>query len=83
MNTVDTDLKTCPHSHKHRVYGGHPEYVCPECATEWVVTKTKGGRGHYNVIYTHFNSEGRIVSRWKKPLAEDIFVATSRRSLAV
>jgi len=80
---MDTDLKTCPHSPYHRVYGGHPEYVCPECATEWVVTKTKGGRGRFNVLYTQFNSEGRVLSRWKEPLAEDVIVATSRRSLAV
>lgn len=79
---MDANLRTCPHSPAHRVYGGYPEYVCPECATEWVIAKAKGSRGR-NVLYTHFNSEGKVLSRWKEPLAEDVFVATNRRSLAV
>lgn len=62
---MDADLRTCPHSAAHRVYGGFPEYVCPECATEWVVI---GGRGHASVLYTHFNADGNVVRRWKVPL---------------
>ncbi|SPF46934.1 hypothetical protein SBF1_3730003 [Candidatus Desulfosporosinus infrequens] len=80
---MGTRLKTCPHSPAHRVYGGYPEYVCSECATEWVVAKAKGSRGHFNVLYTHFNSEGKILSHWKKPLADDVLVSTNRRSLAI
>lgn len=80
---MNTDLRTCPHSPVHRVYGGNPEYVCPECATEWVVAKAKGSSGDFIVRYTHFNSDGAIVSRWKKPLADGILVSVNRRTLAV
>ena len=80
---MSNSLRTCPHSPAHRVYGGHPEYVCPECSTEWVVAKAKGSKGRFNVHYTHFNSEGRVLRKWKEPLAENDFVATKRRSLAV
>ena len=79
---METDLKTCPYSPAHRVYGGNPEYVCSECATEWVVVKTKGSRGHFIVLYTHFNSEGNVISRWKQPLADGVLVSVNRRSLA-
>jgi hypothetical protein len=78
----ENELRICPHSPEHRVYGGHPVYVCVECSTEWVVAKAKDRRGRFNVLYTHFNSEGKVLERWKKPLDENVLVSTSKRSLA-
>lgn len=62
---MNVDLKVCPILSTHRVYGGFPEYVCPECGTEWRVIKRKG---QANVHYTRFDADGKVIRKWMVPL---------------
>lgn len=59
------DLKKCPFSDKHLVVGGNPEFVCTRCGTEWVIVRNKG---HEYVLYTHFNSHGEVIKKWREPI---------------
>jgi len=73
---MDVNLKACPNSSSHQVYGGYPEYVCTECATEWITTYFKG---QMTVRYTHFDENGKVLKRWRVPLEQGI---TKRRRLS-
>lgn len=57
------DLKICPHDKSHEVLGGYPVYVCTGCPVEWTISPS--GK---SAIYTHFDRNGEIVRKWKRPL---------------
>jgi uncharacterized Zn ribbon protein len=63
------NLKVCPYSPSHVVYGGNPEYVCSDCATEWRIVEQKGRK---SVLYMHFNSKGEVIKKWKVPYLEGV-----------
>jgi len=63
------NLKRCPYSDKHRVYGGHPVFVCINCGTEWVVVNKNGKK---YVLYTHFGSDGDPIRIWRVPLEKEL-----------
>ncbi|SHN86555.1 hypothetical protein SAMN02745215_04662 [Desulfitobacterium chlororespirans DSM 11544] len=62
---MDNNFKICPNSPNHIVVGGFPEFVCTECATEWVLTNRLG---KLSILYTQFNKEGNVVKRWRVPI---------------
>lgn len=63
---MDANLKVCPNSPNHFVVGGFPEFVCTDCATEWVLTKCLGKS---NILYTQFNKDGNVVRKWRVPIS--------------
>ena len=62
---MDNNFKICPNSPNHFVVGGFPEFVCTECATEWVLINRSGKS---NILYTQFNMEGTVVKKWRVPI---------------
>jgi hypothetical protein len=63
------NLKKCPFSDKHQVFGGHPEYICVDCGTEWSLVNY---RGQKYILYIHFNSSGDTVKKWREKIKKGV-----------